>query len=303
VLVESRKEEEPENRSERENNKGSDENISTEIKEKPAEPQINIIEETNNLLAPDLTFEPETKKEIEPEIIELKAESEVADAEPVVQPDTRYYGSINPDDDLPFANFDKKYSLNFEETPVLDVVEKTKEIKVEELHDEPVAEEKVSADILSTSNEIVESITEKTSKQTDEVKTDIDFFSWLSTRTKHTSHTEKPKEPDNETTPEQIPAAQQKKINKFNDLIDKFIETNPSISKPLPAKFYNPAEKARESITEKFDLVTETLARIYIRQGNYKKAILVYEKLSVINPERQAYFDEEIQNLKQLMNK
>ena len=114
-----------------------------------------------------------------------------------------------------------------------------------------------------------------------------DFLTWLQSKKSHITHTPKPvehftevKQPAEEkplTEKEEAPEMQvkpvvegAKKIKKFNELIDKFIETSPSISKPQPAKFYNPAQKAKESITENFDLVTETLAKIYTKQNNYK---------------------------------
>ena len=139
----------------------------------------------------------------------------------------------------------------------------------------------------------------------------VDFLSWL--QSKRISH------PINEkynATTEQIvegneiaagndlqPTAQQRRLIKYNDLIDRFIETSPSISKPQPAKFYKPAEKAKESFNENFDLVTETLAKIYIKQANYKRAILVYEKLSLLYPEKISYFATRISELQTLLIK
>jgi hypothetical protein len=146
-----------------------------------------------------------------------------------------------------------------------------------------------------------------------------DFLTWL--QAKKTKFTPSPKPVEKEVVIQHIqkeePVKQveftkeeqeiteggEKKIRKFNDLIDKFIETSPSISKPKPTKFYNPAEKARESVTENFDLVTETLAKIYTKQNNYKKAILVYEKLSLLHPEKISYFAAQISELQTLLNK
>ncbi|MFV0376860.1 MAG: hypothetical protein ACK5JD_06100 [Mangrovibacterium sp.] len=50
------------------------------------------------------------------------------------------------------------------------------------------------------------------------------------------------------------------------------------------------------------EFVTETLAKIYIRQGMYKQAILAYEKLSLKYPEKNIYFAGQIDEVKQLMN-
>ncbi len=48
--------------------------------------------------------------------------------------------------------------------------------------------------------------------------------------------------------------------------------------------------------------VTETLAKIYLKQGMYKQAILAYEKLSLKYPEKNIYFAAQIEEVKKLMN-
>ncbi len=50
------------------------------------------------------------------------------------------------------------------------------------------------------------------------------------------------------------------------------------------------------------DFVTETLASIYARQGYYKKAIQIFEKLSLKYPEKSTYFAAQIEKIKLLMN-
>jgi tetratricopeptide (TPR) repeat protein len=45
-------------------------------------------------------------------------------------------------------------------------------------------------------------------------------------------------------------------------------------------------------------IVSETLAKIYITQGEFKEAISVYKKLKVKNPEKESYFDSKIAELK-----
>ena len=89
----------------------------------------------------------------------------------------------------------------------------------------------------------------------------------------------------------------QKKMSR-KELIDKFIAENPSISKPK-AEFYNPISVAQNSITDKGDIVSETLAKIYEKQGYFDKAIAIYEKLSLNNPEKSVYFAAQIEQIKE----
>lgn len=89
-----------------------------------------------------------------------------------------------------------------------------------------------------------------------------------------------------------------KKKMSRKELIDKFIAENPSISKPK-AEFYNPISVAQNSITDKGDIVSETLAKIYVKQGYFDKAISIYEKLSLNNPEKSIYFAAQIELIKE----
>ena len=54
---------------------------------------------------------------------------------------------------------------------------------------------------------------------------------------------------------------------------------------------------ADHSITEG-DVVTESMAEVWIKQGNKEKAIEIYTKLSLLNPDKSAYFASLIDQLK-----
>lgn len=65
------------------------------------------------------------------------------------------------------------------------------------------------------------------------------------------------------------------------------------------SEFFSPENMAKMSLAENEDFVTETLAKIYAQQGNTKRAISAYEKLSLKFPEKSNYFARLIQDLKE----
>ena len=85
------------------------------------------------------------------------------------------------------------------------------------------------------------------------------------------------------------------KTKKF-ELIDKFIEANPKIK---------PVKKETSSFTpiqtktlQSESLMTETLARIYLEQKNYEKAIQSYKILSLKYPEKSGFFADQIKRIR-----
>ncbi len=56
-------------------------------------------------------------------------------------------------------------------------------------------------------------------------------------------------------------------------------------------------EKAMKSVSFGDGLVTEPLAELYVQQGKTEKAIELYKKLSLLNPEKRTYFASRIKDL------
>jgi len=85
-------------------------------------------------------------------------------------------------------------------------------------------------------------------------------------------------------------------------LIDKFITEEPRISSPR-RDFFNPVNMAENSSVDNAEIVSETLAKIYITQGLFEKSLKIYKKLSLDNPEKSSYFAAQIENLESKLRK
>ena len=85
------------------------------------------------------------------------------------------------------------------------------------------------------------------------------------------------------------------------NIIDQFIQNNPRIT-PKQEKTVLSNDISKESIEEKDEMFTETLARIYVKQGYYSKALFIYKKLSLKFPEKSTYFAGQIEKIEKRIN-
>ena len=114
------------------------------------------------------------------------------------------------------------------------------------------------------------------------------FSEWLKlTKAEPVDRENEAEEPENED-----------RQRKF-DLIEEFIAKNPKIK---PVKSVSKNNLAEDSITSQESLMTETLARVYLEQKNYKKAIQAYKILILKNPEKSGFFADQIRAIEKLQD-
>jgi hypothetical protein len=85
------------------------------------------------------------------------------------------------------------------------------------------------------------------------------------------------------------------------DLIDRFISISPTIERMTPGEDQPVRDLSEPGDEEEATFITETLAKIYVNQGYYTKAINIYQKLSLQYPEKSAYFAGRIEKIEELI--
>jgi hypothetical protein len=168
------------------------------------------------------------------------------------------------------------FKIDFDEIVKYDPL---KELKP--LQNKPKLKENLPADqvVYNPEVELVKLIEEK---EEAEESGKQDFAFWLN----HLEEEES--EPKEETSAEKV-----------QDLLDKFLATKRK--RPIQNReFYNPEVKAEQSEEDRMDVISETLAQLYVTQKHYKKAIEAYRKLSLQNPNKSAFFAARIKELEKL---
>ncbi len=107
-----------------------------------------------------------------------------------------------------------------------------------------------------------------------------------------------------ESENEEENAAEEVPQLKGQDLIDTFIEQdkgkivlneNPTLKPEIEDNAADMPEQAEN------DIYTETMARIYIKQGKYSRALEIIRRLSLQDSEKNAYFADQIRFLEKLI--
>lgn len=93
-------------------------------------------------------------------------------------------------------------------------------------------------------------------------------------------------------------------LKSFTEWLRSMKRIGPAGINGAGAQLDETAQQAIQSIAdtsiEGKDIVTEAMAEVWVKQGNYRKAIAIYEKLSLQNPVKSPYFADRIQQLKAL---
>lgn len=97
----------------------------------------------------------------------------------------------------------------------------------------------------------------------------------------------------------ELPEEEPIKPLKQQDLIDKFIANNPKIQFSDKFEYEDPQHSLESEVSD--SVFTESLAKIYIKQGQYQKALHIFEKLNLKYPEKNTYFADQIRFLTKII--
>lgn len=93
-------------------------------------------------------------------------------------------------------------------------------------------------------------------------------------------------------------------LTRSEALIDDFIENKPERFKLQETPEYTPelppAQDGSDEVTDE-GYLTMTLAKIYIKQQRYEKALEIMRKVSINNPKKSSYFADQIRFLRKLI--
>jgi hypothetical protein len=226
-----------------------------------------------------IVFEPQIEQsvtEVEPEPIveESKAEQSVqVEPESIIE-ETK----IEPQDNLEESILHHVYAANYRLDDLTDAEEKAIGFNKESSSDQTkIVPAESSVDLSKTKEEPIEYEQGASS-----------FTGWLHSNNNYAERDTSDKEA-------------------INAVVEDFSEFDPSselfgeVEKPK-TEFFSPAKKAKKSLEESELPVSETLAKIYIMQGNYPQAISAYKQLSLAFPEKKIFFANLIEDLEKKIN-
>ncbi len=156
-----------------------------------------------------------------------------------------------------------------------------------------------SADLLDYERETYSAAAYSLEARAPELEVDADeshsFSEWLSVL----RHGPAKKQKEEARKAEPLPSRDRRM-----DLIDNFLTNGGHRERIVPNddKGTSGKEVSMKSVQENEDLMTETLANIFIRQKHYRKAANIFERLRLKYPEKSVYFVRRLKELEELIN-
>lgn len=192
---------------------------------------------------------------------------------------------ISPDRNTLFEWLYTDHTSQNSETLPIQEKEKTKpilETKIKEKVEEVSHDEVSEVETKSMNVEVVEETLKKS------LPVNLSFLEWIEWTKNNSPRVLQDSEPENSF---------EDKI----DIIDAFLKNNPKIP-PVSA---NTAKQnlSKEIKFDKEELMTETLAKVYVKQGKFKKALLSYKILSLKYPEKNSFFADQVKAIKDSQQK
>lgn len=173
-----------------------------------------------------------------------------------------------------------------ERQKAVDAIVPQKEAETEGILDGPSSEEFTAAEEQAIQPEHIEPAPENSAMEENGQPADTgpsSFSDWLSS----------------------LPSEQERTVRKREqtELVDQFLMAPPRFQPKKEKTAEQTPNIASESIQERSEFMTETLAKLYIEQGHVEKAIEAYDILRLRFPEKSSFFAGRIRALKQQLKK